>query len=242
MYQEFDPGTLPLADVDASELSEIPRYLTETYWWAYIHPRAVRWFDRMIAVNLILFGNYRRLRDAALSALPSRLEGKALQVACVYGDFTPSIVSRLAPGAALDVVDVVPIQLRNLRRKLPDKSPVSLYRRDASALGFSSATYDQAIVFFLLHEQPDSVRRATLAEVMRVVKPGGQVVVVDYHRPHRLNPLRLLMKPLLTRLEPFALDLWGTDIRNWLPQDVTSDRIHKTTFFGGLYQRVVIRR
>ncbi len=242
MYQDFDPGALPLTDVDATELSDIPRYLTETYWWAYVHPQAVRFFDRMIAVNLILLGNYRRLRDAALAALPSRLEGKTLQVACVYGDFTPTVASRLTPGAALDVVDVVPIQLRNLRRKLPVTAPVSLYCRDATALGFSTATYDQAIVFFLLHEQPDSVRRETLAEAIRVVKPGGQVVVVDYHRPQRFNPLRFVMKPLLARLEPFALDLWNKDIQCWLPQEVSDEHIHKTTFFGGLYQRVVIQR
>lgn len=241
MYQEFDPGALPLADVDASGFAEIPDYLTETYWWAYIHPRAVRFFDHMLAVNLILFGNYRRLRDAALAALAPRLEGKTLQVACVYGDFTTTLVSRLAPRATLDVVDVVPIQLRNLRRKLPQQAPVSLFCRDATRLGFDSESYDQVIVFFLLHEQPAEVRRQTLQEVLRVVKPGGRVVIVDYHRPHRFNPLRLLMKPLLTRLEPYALDLWQTDVSQWLGLAAVQD-VNETTFFGGLYQRVVIKR
>jgi ubiquinone/menaquinone biosynthesis C-methylase UbiE len=242
MYQEFEQGALPLADAEASGLPGIPDYLTETYWWAYIHPRAVRFFDRMIAVDVILFGNYRRLRDAAFAALPSRLEGKTLQLACVYGDFTPALASRLAPQASLDVVDVVPIQLRNLRRKLAVGSPVCLFCRDASVLGFSSTAYDQVILFFLLHEQPQSVRQATLAEALRVVKPGGRVVVVDYHRPNRFNPLRMLMKPLLARLEPFALDLWKNEISDWLPQGAAPGEIQKTTYFGGLYQRVVIRR
>jgi ubiquinone/menaquinone biosynthesis C-methylase UbiE len=233
---------LPLVDAEASGLPGIPDYLTETYWWAYIHPRAVRFFDRMIAVDVILFGNYRRLRDAAFAALPSRIEGKTLQLACVYGDFTPALASRLAPQASLDVVDVVPIQLRNLRRKLPGGSPVCLSCRDASVLGFSSAAYDQVILFFLLHEQPQPVRQATLAEALRVVKPGGRVVVVDYHQPNRFNPLRVLMKPLLARLEPFALDLWKNEISDWLPQDAAPVEIQKTTYFGGLYQRVVIRR
>jgi ubiquinone/menaquinone biosynthesis C-methylase UbiE len=242
MYQEFERDTAPLADVESPGLPGIPEYLTEIYWWAYIHPRAVRLFDRMMAVDLILFGNYRRLRDAALTMLPSRLPGKTLQVACVYGDFTSTLVARLAPGAALDVVDVVPIQLHNLRRKLPAGAPVSLFCRDATMLGFPPAAYEQVILFFLLHEQPESVRRATLAEALRVVKPGGQLVVVDYHRPHRFNPLHLLMKPLLARLEPFALDLWRADISSWLPQDVAAGSICKTTFFGGLYQLVTIRR
>ena len=242
MYQEFDHDVVARADADSACVPGVPGYLTETYWWAYIHPRAVRLFDRPIAVDVILFGNYRRLRNAVLSVLPPRFEGKTLQVACVYGDFTSVLAGRLAAGAALDVVDVVPIQLQNLQRKLPAGIPVSLFCRDASALGFPSAAYEQVILFFLLHEQPEPVRRATIGEALRVVKPGGQVVVVDYHRPHRFNPLRLLMKPLLARLEPFALDLWQTEISEWLPQGTSWSRIDKTTFFGGLYQRVVIQR
>jgi predicted methyltransferase len=39
-----------------------------------------------------------------------------------------------------------------------------------------------ALVFFLRHEQPESVRQQTLREVFCVVKPGGKVVTVDYAR------------------------------------------------------------
>jgi len=31
----------------------IPAYLQETYWWAYVHPKAVRFFERQWLVNLI---------------------------------------------------------------------------------------------------------------------------------------------------------------------------------------------
>ena len=43
------------------------------------------------------------------------------------------------------------------------------------------------------------------------------------------------------RLEPFALDLWRNEITRWLPRIGVSD-LRKTTFFGGLYQKVVITR
>ena len=217
----------------------IPQYLHDTYWWAYVHPRAVRFFERQWLVNLILWGNFAKLRDAALDALGEELPGRTLQVACVYGDFTPRAAMRLAPGASLDVVDVLPIQLANLRRKLPGNSAVRLVRRDASSLGFADAAYDRGVLFFLLHEMPLDVRRRTLAEAMRVVKPGGRVVIVDYHRPAWWHPLRPLMRFILRRFEPFAMDLWAHPVRNWLPE-TREGSISKRTFWGGLYQRLVI--
>ena len=47
----------------------VPEYLERHYWWAYVRPNAVRVFERPWLVDLILWGNYRRLCDAALTAL-----------------------------------------------------------------------------------------------------------------------------------------------------------------------------
>ena len=97
-------------------------------------------------------------------------------------------------------------------------------------------------VFFLLHEQPLAVRGRTLAEAVRVAKPGGKIVLVDYHRPHRWHPLRPAMRAVLRRLEPFALDLWDAELEQYLPEDVTLAGVRKQTYFGGLYQKVVLTR
>lgn len=216
----------------------IPEYLSETYWWAYVHPSAVRLFERQWLVNLILWGNFRRLRDAALDALGSELAGRTLQVACVYGDLTRRLWERHRPGAQLDVVDALPVQLDNLARKLPRQASVGLMRGDSAHLSVPSARYDRALLFFLLHEQPEHARRATLAEAMRVVRPGGRIVIVDYHRPCALNPLYWPMFAVLRSLEPYALDLWRHDLREWLPHRPVD--LKKTTCFGGLYQLVAI--
>jgi ubiquinone/menaquinone biosynthesis C-methylase UbiE len=218
----------------------IPAYLQETYWWAYVHPNAVSFFERQWLVNLILWGNFARLRDAALAELGSAVPGRTLQVACVYGNFSEHLAARVAPGGMLDIVDVLPIQLRNTRNKLPDSAPVSLHQYDSTALGFDDASYDQAVIFFLLHEQPAAARRQTLREALRVVKPGGKLVLVDYHLPRRLHPLRYLFRPVLHTLEPFALDLWQHEIAEWLPESVTPAQISKQTYYGGLYQKLVI--
>lgn len=220
----------------------IPPYLESTYWWAYLHPNAVRLFERQWLVNLILWGNFAKLRDAALQEMGEVIEGDVLQVACVYGDFTEHLVRRLGPGAHLDVIDVAPIQIKNLRAKLKDQRQVAVLQQDSTALRFADASKDAVVVFFLLHEQPAEVRRKTIAEALRVTKPGGKLIFVDYHRPVARSPFRYLMVPILTTLEPFAMDIWRDEISSWLPEGAAPVRLEKQTYFGGLYQKVVITR
>ena len=225
---------------ESKPAAAVPSYLSDTYWWAYIHPNAVNIFERQWLVNAILWGNFARLRDAALDELGGKISGRTLQVACVYGNFSAHLAKRIAPGGSLDIVDVLPIQLTNLRRKLPPEVPVTVYQRDSTALGFADDSYDQVVVFFLLHEQPAAARRETLREALRVTKPGGKVVLVDYHGPGRLHPLRYVFQPVLRVLEPFAIDLWRHHISEWLPAAIRPAQIAKDTYFGGLYQKVVI--
>jgi len=220
----------------------IPEYLHNTYWWAYLHPRAVHIFERQWLVNLILWGNFARLRDAALQEMGDVINGRVLQVACVYGDFTEHLVRRLGPEGSLDVIDVAPIQIKNLQSKLSKPQHVNALLQDSTDLHFEDGSHDSVVVFFLLHEQPADVRRKTIAEALRVTKPGGKLVFVDYHKPVSASPFRYLMVPILTTLEPFAMDLWNGEIVDWLPSDVKISKIDKQTYFGGLYQKVVITR
>jgi len=226
--------------VNAAAAIEVPSYLLENYWWAYVHPSAVRIFERQWLLNLILCGNYARLREAALDELGPSLAGRTLQIACVYGDLTPRLAARVAAGGILDVVDVLPVQLANLAQKLAGDSRVRLWLGDSARLDVEKGRYDQALVFFLLHEQPESVRRATLVEALRAVKPGGKVVVIEYHDPSRWHPLKAILRLVLRRLEPFALDLWAHGLERWLP-DGRARIVAKKTYFGGLYQKVVLR-
>lgn len=220
----------------------VPSYLEQVYWWAYVHPNAVNVFERDWLVNTILFGNYGRLRDAALAELGAPITGNVLQVACAYGNLTPTLVQRLAPGAQLEVVDILPIQLANLQKKFAPSPRVKLVQSDSAALPYADASQDHVLLFFLLHEQPESVRKATLAEAYRVTKPGGKIVIVDYHLPARLHPLRLLMRVVFHRLEPYAMDLWKHDIASFLPASASVKSLTKKTFFAGLYQLVVFTK
>jgi len=214
----------------------VPRYLYSVYWWAYVHPRALRVFERPWLVNCILFGNYGRLRDAALRALGTPVHGRTLQVACVYGNLTNRLLHKMAPQARLDVVDILPQQLENLRRKVGAHDGIHFLHANATSIQQADATYDQVLLFFLLHEQPLAVRKATLKEAFRLVKPGGKVVVVDYHPPAAWHPLRWLMRGIFRWLEPFAIELWNHPVEEFLPENLRIQTSTKATYFGGLYQ------
>jgi len=207
-----------------------------------MHPRAVRVFEREWLINLILFGNYARLRDAALAEFGVPVRGRTLQIACVYGDLTPRLQRQLALDARLDVVDILRIQLKNLRRKLHVDPRVALLHGDSSSLKCADASYDHTLLFFLLHEQPHHVRSATLAEALRATRPGGKIVIVDYHRPARWHPLRPLIAEVLRRWEPYALDLWRHRIADFLPDSPRPAHWSHQTYFGRLYQKLVLVR
>ena len=221
---------------------EIPDYLQETYWWAYLHPKALKFFEREWMVNLILWGNMDRLTQAVIGDMKVEPNSRLLQVACVYGDFSNKLAQHLARnGSRLEVIDVAPIQLENAREKLSANDNIGLHHQDSTSMTFPAASFDETVVFFLLHEQPEDARRKTIEQAIRVTRPGGKVIFVDYHGPKKSNPMRYVMKPILTWLEPFAMDMWREELPAFFPAEVRPAQVQSEFYFGGLYQKVVIQ-
>jgi ubiquinone/menaquinone biosynthesis C-methylase UbiE len=232
---------IPVLPVPDKLTPSIPSYLQTTYWWAYIDPRGVKIFERQWLVNLILWGNYNRLCDVVLQNFGAQLAGNNLQIACAYGNLTPRLELNMSADSGLDVIDILPIQLGNLAEKLLTESRVKLHCMDSTSLKFSDQHFGRALLFFLLHEQPLEVRKKTLAEAVRVLRPGGTITIVDYAKPDWFNPLRYLMTPILLLLEPYALDLWKEDVINWLPEHLNISIVSRQRFCGGLYQILVVQ-
>eukprot|EP01084_Bolivina_argentea_P140877 247603_1 len=246
--------------------SLIPRYLEETYWWAYIHPNAVKFWERQWLVDTILWGNFNRLKQEAideLRAVHRNNKDNALktlnvtQIACVYGNFSTDLVSAIGKMHAngynmckYKIVDIAPIQLINTKNKIDRNAKecmvcddvdvsIDLYQSDSSDLKLiPNNSEDLAYLFFLLHEQPKDVRLKTIEETIRITKRKGKIVIVDYHKPlSNINPFRYIMRPILTYLEPFAIDLWNEQITDYIEHlnekyewNITME---KTLYFNG---------
>ena len=112
---EAEQGAVQLTPVAAPA---IPDYLQNTYSWAYLHPRSFWFFEREWVVNLILWGNMRKLTNAVLEEMDLQPQSRVLQVACVYGDFSNRLAKHLGKSKSmLRVVDVAPIQIKNVQEK-----------------------------------------------------------------------------------------------------------------------------
>lgn len=214
----------------------LPTYMTDVYDWAYIKPANVRWLDRNLVVSTLLFGNDRRLMRAYLDEIVPGT--RVWQVAHVYGDLVSRAADKVGPEGHFDLTDVTPIQVRHALRKLSDRPWAAVACHDA-ATWIAPQPYDLVCSFFLLHEIPDSKKRAVIDCILCQVAERGRAVFVDYHRPAKWNPVGWLLKWINRRLEPFAEALWQHEIAHFAthPEHFTW---HKRTLFGGVYQVVIV--
>jgi ubiquinone/menaquinone biosynthesis C-methylase UbiE len=99
-------------------------------------------------------------------------------------------------------IDLSPGMLAIARRRAQDLGrAVDLRQGDAESLAFADAAFDTVVCTLVLCSVPDD--RRVLAEVGRVLKRGGRVVLVEHVRS-RVTPVRIvqqLLEPVMLRLE-----------------------------------------
>jgi ubiquinone/menaquinone biosynthesis C-methylase UbiE len=194
-------------------LDGVPDYLARYYWWAYLWSGGIWLFDHQFIISAILFGQYDKLLNKTLAQVDRRQAARLLQLTCVYGKLTPTLLS--VCDGDVHLCDVAEGQLQLARRKTRELAVrCPLARMNASNLGYANDAFDQVVVFFLLHEMPVDARRSTYAEIARVVRAGGSVLLTEYastprhHALYRFTPFRWL----LGRLEPFLPGFWQEDV------------------------------
>lgn len=199
----------------------LPDYLVRHYWWAYLWRPAVWFFDHQPIINAIVFGQYSRLTDETVRMLDPARAGATLMIASAYGKLIPSLAARL-DGNLLSVVDVAPIQLERAQAKLAQAGladRVRLEPMNAEELHYDDASFDSALMFLLLHELPTEPRRRALTEALRVVRPGGRLVLAEYGADTRTDPVRTHpfhrwapLRWIFGTAEPFLPSLWREDL------------------------------
>jgi demethylmenaquinone methyltransferase/2-methoxy-6-polyprenyl-1,4-benzoquinol methylase len=119
-----------------------------------------------------------RLRRDVVSASGAGAEAKVLDVATGTGAQACAFAATCREVVGVDISEHM---LRVARRK--NRPNLELVRADATELPFGNASFDVSCISFALHEMPPGIREAVLKEMMRVTKPRGRVVLVDYALP-----------------------------------------------------------
>lgn len=134
--------------------------------------------------DLMSFGVHRAWKRFLVDRCMLRPQQRVLDLAGGTGDVARLIAPRVAPGGSVIVADINGAMLEAGRRRLLDKGlahNLSYLQVDAEKLPFAEASFHCVTMAFGLRNVTD--KDAALAEMYRVLRPGGQVAILEFSHP-----------------------------------------------------------
>jgi ubiquinone/menaquinone biosynthesis C-methylase UbiE len=174
-YQDFPE------DVDTARY---PAYFRRNFHWqtdGYFSRRSARIYD--VGVELLFLGTADVMRRQVIPPISRMVQQagddlRVLDVACGTGR-TLSQMAIAHPNARLFGLDLSPYYLQHAREILRDVPHLSLIADNAERLPFRDGFFDAITCVYLFHELPKQARRNVYREMLRVLRPGGVVVIED---------------------------------------------------------------
>src|SRR6266851_2708437 len=144
--------------------------------------------DRYDLITVALsYGQDRRWKRRLIDLASPRPGARALDLATGTGDLAFALAAR---GARVVGVDITPrmIELAVRRAGLsappnrgPERAAPQFMVGDMVALPFASSSFDIVTTGYGLRNVPDL--HGAIDEILRVLKPGGQALSLDFNRP-----------------------------------------------------------
>ncbi len=147
--------------------------------------RTARVYEALMAASTL--GRYRAfvVREAARLALGP--DERVLDLCCGTGLLTRELARWLGPRGEVVGVDASEAMLEaatrasvSVSRASPPGAQVSFVAARAESLPFPDSSFDYATMFLGLHEIAEASRLPALAEVRRVLRPGGRGAIADF--------------------------------------------------------------
>jgi len=176
-------------------------------------PRVRSVFDRVadrydVMNDLMSLGLHRLWKAAAVAIARPRPGERVLDIAAGSGDLAAAMARRVGPSGEVWITDVNRRMLERGRDRLLDAGTLApAVQCDAEKLPFPAARFDCITIGFGLRNM--TRKEAALAEVARVLKPGGRLVVLEFSR---------VWAPLAP-----AYDLYSFRVLPWLGRKVAGD-------------------
>src|SRR5580692_5721780 len=141
--------------------------------------------DRYDLMNDLMSGGAHRLwKQFTLSLTGLRPGGRALDIAGGTGDLASGLARQVGNTGLVVLADINARMLQHGRDRLIDRGLTAMLQyaqADAERLPFADASFDCVTIGFGLRNVTD--KAAALASMRRVLKPGGQLLVLEFSTP-----------------------------------------------------------
>lgn len=186
-----------------------------------------RWWTRWAPIYDARVRLFLRWRAPAIEELRLRPGSTVLDLACGTGLNFPLLATRLGPGGRLLGLDLTRAMLRRAGRRARRRN-VSLIEADAAAIPLADDSVDAVLCSYGMAIVPD-YRRA-IAEAVRVLRPGGRLVLLEPQRG------RALWAKMATPFVAFAGRFGGVDFdrRPWRELPSHLEGVSRREYAGGI--------
>lgn len=119
-------------------------------------------------------------RSGLVDRLDLRPGQRALDVGSGTGQLAFALADRVFPGGSVDGVDAAIEMVRRADRKNRGRRPVTFREARAQELPFPDATFAAVTCTLALHHVAADDRPDAVAEMRRVLRPGGRLLIADF--------------------------------------------------------------
>lgn len=165
-------------------------------------------YDRLN--NVISLGTQRWWRHRLFQDLPVQPNDNALDVCCGTGDLAIELAKRV-PRGRVTGLDFNQAMLDRAFEKTKMIGNLILIKGDAMQLPFDDNQFDVITIGFGLRNVPDADQ--ALAEMYRVLKPGGHLAVLEMSQP--TNPVVKFGWNAYFKVFPYLAQLAGGQAKNY---------------------------
>ena len=149
-------------------------------------------------------------------------EKRILDIACGTGDFSIEIAKHSSPETSVTGLDLSEGMLKVLKQKVHKaglEDRIAAEQGNSERMRFDDGTFDRVTIAFGIRNFEN--REAALLEILRVLRPGASLVILELSVPS--NPvLRWLYKLYFVHLMPLVGGLVSGDVKayRYLPASV----------------------
>lgn len=153
----------------------------------------IRWashYDRV--ANLLALGQVKRLRTTTIEQAELKPGENLLDVGCGTGGVTIPAKQKVGQHGKVMGIDPSPEMIKVARKKA-EKAGLDIDFRVGviESLPYHDASFDVVTSSLMMHHLPPEVQKKGLAEIYRVLKPGGRLLIVDAMQPRAFLPKQL---------------------------------------------------